>query len=134
LTEKTTDPPNVPRTHRANTRWPWLVLCGTACVLALACIPAATAQVVTARTVHNKVKNPKPKIDSFRGDVVNFSNVAITVRDRKNLAAIRTFTYAPKLARTMENRHMEPGTRVTVRFTRNSETAVALEGKTQKVK
>ena len=93
---------------------------------------AAPAQVVTLPTVHSKVKNPKPKIESFHGDVVSFSNAAITVRNRKNLALLRTFSYSPELTRKMENRRMDPGDRVTVRFVRNSDTAVQLQGRMRK--
>lgn len=101
-------------------------------VLALAVAPPAVAQVGTAPAVRNKVKNPKPKIDSFQGEVVSFTNVAITVHDRKNLALVRTFSYSPELVRKLENRRMEQGARVTVRFVRNTDTAVELEGKIRK--
>lgn len=101
-------------------------------VLALATVPGAVAQVVTAPAVHSKVRNPKPKIDTFQGDVVSFTNAAITVRDRKNLALIRTFSYSPELVRKMENRRMEPGDRVAVRFLRGTDTAVELKGKIRK--
>lgn len=102
------------------------------CALVFTLIPPVAAQVTTLPPVRNKVKNPKARIDSFQGEVVNFSNVAITVRDRKNLAAIRTFSYSPELTRKMESRRIEPGERVTVRFMRNTETAVGLKGKIQR--
>ncbi len=102
------------------------------CALALALVPAAAAQVTTLPTVRNKAKNPKTKVDSFHGDVVSFTNAAITVRDRKNLAAIRTFSYSPELTRKLENRRIESGERVTVRFLRSTDTAIGLKGKIRK--
>jgi hypothetical protein len=102
-------------------------------VVLLACAAvSAGAQVTTARPVHLKVKTPKQKTDSFKGQVVTFTNAAITVRDLKNFASLRTFSFSPELARKMENRLIESGERVTVRYVRNSDTAVDLKGKVRK--
>lgn len=89
------------------------------------------AQVATAPTI--KLNAPKPKLDSFRGEVLNFTPVAITVRDRQNMARVRTFNFDPGLARKVENRRMENGDRVTVRFVRGTDTAVQLKGKLRKI-
>lgn len=93
-------------------------------------LPAA-GQVVTAPPVRMKVKQPKQKVESFKGEVFNFTNVAITVRDTKNFALLRTFSYSPELTRKLENRYMEPGDRITVRFV-SGNTAIALKGKLRK--
>ncbi len=90
------------------------------------------AQVSTGPTIKVKPKIPKPKLDSFRGQVVAFTPAAITVRHRKNQALIRTFSYSPELARRLENRSIENGDRVTVRFIRGTDTATELKGKIRK--
>jgi len=82
--------------------------------------------------VRLKTRIEKPKQDSFPGEVVNFTPSSITVRNRSNFALIRTFSYSPQLARKLENRHMEPGDRVTVRYLRGTDTAVGLKGKIRK--
>ncbi len=90
------------------------------------------AQVTTGKPIKIKIKTPKPKRDSFQGEVLNFTPAAITVRDRKNMALVRTFSYSPELAQKLENRRMEPGERVTVVYLRGTETAVEVKGKIRK--
>ncbi len=92
------------------------------------------AQVTTGQPVKVKIKAPKARHDTFQGEVMNFTNSAITVRDRKNFALLRTFSFSPELARKLENRRMEPGRRVSVRYIHGSDTAVALKGKIEKEK
>lgn len=94
--------------------------------------PPAAAQVREAAPIRVKVKTAKPKVDSFRGEVMNFTPSAVTVRDRHNQALLRTFSFSPELARKVENRRMENGDRVTVRYIRGNDTAVALKGKLRK--
>ena len=91
---------------------------------------SAGAQVTTLPTI--KLKGPKQKTNSFRGEVLNFTPVAITVRDRGNFAKVRTFSYTPELTRKLENRRMENGDPVTVHYLRGSDTAVRLKGKLRK--
>ena len=95
-------------------------------VIALACA-TAQAQVTTAPTI--KIKQPKPKIDKFKGEVLNSTPAAITVRDPNMTTTVRTFSFDPKLKQRMENRYIENGSRVTVRYIRMSDTAVGLSGK-----
>ncbi len=90
------------------------------------------AQVREAAPIRVKVRTAKPKVDSFRGDVMSFTPSAVTVRDRHNLALLRTFSFSPELARKVENRRMESGDRLTVRYVRGTDTAVALKGKLRK--
>ncbi len=92
----------------------------------------ASAQVTDTRPVRIKIKTEKPKQDSFRGEVIDFTPTSVTVRDRNNYAVLRTFTFSPELARQVENRHMEHGDRVEVRYNRGSNTAVKLKGKLRK--
>jgi len=97
-------------------------------VLVLAALPVrASAQVTTAPTI--VIKQPKPKSDYFHGNVVNFTPKAVTVRDPKNVYNTRTFDFTPELAAKLENRHMEPGVKITVKYLRGSSTAVHLKGK-----
>ena len=86
----------------------------------------AHGQVTTSPAI--KIKQ-KTQIDSFRGEVVNWTPVAITVRDPKNSYTMRTFTFTPELTRKVENRHMEKGSKVTVKHRHMSDTAVSLKGK-----
>ncbi len=105
------------RTHKSL----WLV------ALVLVASLAALGQVATAPTI--KVKQPKAKVDSFKGEVVNCTPAAITVRSPGNAYAVRTFSFSPELARKMENHRMEPGSPVTVKYQHMTDTAVALKGK-----
>lgn len=111
-----------------------LLACLLLSLIVLGGVPALRAQVSTGKPIKLKIKTPKQKHDSFRGDVMNFTNAAITVRDRNNMALLRTFNYTPELARKVENRRLEPGQRVTVRYIRGTNTAVALNGKLRKEK
>jgi hypothetical protein len=88
---------------------------------------ACPAQVTTTAPV--KFKQPKVKIDRFKGTVVNCTSVAITVRSATDTNTIRTFSFAPQLLRKMENRRMEKEAKVQVKYEHRSDTAVALKGK-----
>ena len=85
--------------------------------------------MTNAPPIELKTKTPKPKLDAFPGEVVNFTPVAVTVRNRENMTLLRTFTFSPELARKVENRRMEHGDRVKVRYVRGTDTAVQLKGK-----
>ena len=89
--------------------------------------PFAAAQVTTLPAI--KVKQPKPKIDKFRGESMNFTPVAITVRDPKNTTSVRTFHFTSDLERKMEGRFVENGDKVTVHFVKGSDTAVKISAK-----
>ena len=81
------------------------------------------------RTAPIKIKSPKPALDRFKGDVLNFTSVAITVRDPNNTTLVRTFRFSPELERKLEDRYIENGERVTVRYLKGGDTAVKLQGK-----
>ena len=87
------------------------------------------AQVSTGRPIHVKIKTPKQKKLSFKGLVINFTNSAITVQDRKNMALVRTFSFDQELTRKVESRRMEPGSKVTVVYLKGTDTAVKLKGR-----
>ena len=86
-----------------------------------------SAQVTTTAPI--KLKQPKVKIDRFKGTVVNCTPVAITVRSTADTNRIRTFSFTPQLTRKMENRRMENGAKVNVKYQHMTDTAVALKGK-----
>ncbi len=97
-------------------------------VVLLLAAPATTWGQVR-QTEPIKIKSPKPALSSFHGEVLNFTPVAITVRDPKNTTLVRTFEFTPELQRKLENRYLENGDRVTVRFVKGGDTAVKLKGK-----
>ena len=107
-----------------------------AAALLMAVLPAvialpASAQVTTAPTI--VVKQPKIKYDTYRGEVVNCTPTAITVRDPANVYNTRTFTFSPGLQRKMENLSVNHGAKVEVKVQHASNVAVSLRGKKVKV-
>jgi len=96
-------------------------------VLLLLVAAALPAQVTTSPTI--KFKQPKVKIESFKGTVVNCTPVAITVRDLNDTTKLRTFSYTPELTRKMENRYIENGSKITVKHPHLSDTALDLKAK-----
>ena len=114
---------------------PLFSVCRAAC-LAMAVLPAflplpLSGQVTTAPTI--VLKQPKPKYDRFRGQVVNCTTKAITVRSPGDVYNTRTFAFSPALERKMGNRSMDIGAKVTVRFQPASNVAVSLKGKIVKL-
>src|SRR5258708_3174942 len=86
----------------------------------------AHGQVTTSPAINSKQKT---QIANFRGEVANWPPVAITAPDPKNPYNRRPFTFTPELPRKGENRHMEKGSKVTVKHRHMSDTAVSLKGK-----
>ena len=105
--------------------------CVAAGLLMLSAPLCASAQVTTAPAI--VIKQPKPKYDTYRGEVVNCTNKAITVRDPANVYNTRTFDFSPGLERKMENRSIEHGFKITVKVQHASNVAVSLRGKKLKV-
>jgi len=101
-------------------------------VIAAALFPLhLSGQVTTAPVI--VIKQPKVKYDTYRGEVVNCTAKAITVRDPANVYNTRTFSFSPGLERKMENRSVDPGLKVTVKVQHASNVAVSLRGKKLKV-
>ena len=98
-----------------------------ALLVLMAVVPALHAQVTTTAPI--KVRQPGAKIDSFRGEVVNWTPAAITVRDARDAYKLRTFTFDSKLVTKVTNRYMEKGSRVTVKYQHMTDTAVGLQGR-----
>jgi hypothetical protein len=105
----------------------WLAIA----VGSVVCPLPLNGQVTTAPTI--VLKQPKPKYDSFRGRVVNCTTKAITVRAPGNVYNTRTFDFSPGLLRKMENRSMNIGAKVTVKFQPASNVAVSLKGQIVKL-
>ncbi len=101
-------------------------------LLALWLATTATATTQVRQEPAIKIKAPKPAVEKFRGEVLNFTPVAITVRNPKNTTLVRTFQFSPKLEGKLANHYMENGDRVTVHFLKGSDTAVKLQGKIRK--
>jgi len=95
--------------------------------LGLALAFSLPAQVTTTKPIH--VKQPKVLTDKYKGVVVTWTPVSITVRPKESYTLLRTFSFDEALQRRVENRYMENGDNVTVHVRKGSETAVKLSGK-----
>lgn len=85
------------------------------------------AQVTMTKPI--RVKAPKVPTDKYKGVVVTWTPVSITVRPKESHTMLRTFSFDEALQRRVENRYMENGDTVTVYVRKGSETAVKLSGK-----
>lgn len=95
--------------------------------LGLALASWLPAQITTTRPI--KIKQPKVQTDKFKGVVVTWTPVSITVRPKDSHTLLRTFSFDEALQRQVENRYMENGDSVTVHVRKGSEIAVKLSGK-----
>lgn len=98
----------------------------------LAGLPAL-AQVTTSRPIQVKTKQPKPKIEKFKGQVLYCNVIQIMVQSTENTAFVRSFSYAPKLEeriqKMMERGGYQAGDIVEVHFEAGTNTAVRIKGK-----
>src|SRR5487761_828521 len=101
--------------------------------------PRASAQVTTGKTITVKrksVKPPKPKMDTFKGEVIRMNTVSIIVRDPKNSYIVRTFTFSPALAKKLhtliDQGGYQSGDHVTIKYARGTEVAQTIKGKASK--
>jgi len=85
------------------------------------------AQVTTTKPI--KIKQPKVQTDKYKGVVVTWTPVSITVRPKESHTLLRTFSFTEDLQRRVEDRYMENGDTVTVYVRKGSEMAVKLSGK-----
>ncbi len=67
------------------------------------------------------------KTDKFKGYVVTAGPKAITVKNKNNIYQVRTFNYSPKVEQQLMKKKVQPGTLVTVHYTRGTDTAVKLK-------
>jgi hypothetical protein len=96
---------------------------GLGLVLAL----GLSAQVTTTKPI--RVKQPKVATEKYKGVIVTWTPVSITVRPKESHTLLRTFSFDEALQRRVENHYMENGDPVTVYVRKGSETAVKLSGK-----
>ena len=88
---------------------------------------SGTAQVVTTKPI--RVKQPKTKTEKYKGVVVNWTPVSVTVRPSDSFTRLRTFSFSEALQRKVENRYLESGERVTVHAVKGTDMALKLGGK-----
>jgi hypothetical protein len=106
-----------------------------AAALLLGGAPVA-AQVSEEKPVKASNKQPTPRIEKFKGQVLYANVMQITVQSVENTAFVRTFTYSPKLAERMqklaEQGGYQPGDKVEVHFEAGGNVAVRIKGKPSK--
>ena len=95
--------------------------------LALIVAPWLAAQVTTTKPI--RVKQAKIQTDKYKGIIVTWTPVSITVRPKESTTLLRTFSFSEALQRRVENRYMENGDTVTVYVRKGSETAEKLSGR-----
>jgi len=105
-------------------------------VAAVAAAAALTlgAQVDTGKPI--RLKSPKPRVMSFKGEVLYANTVQIAVRSREDTRVVKTFTYTPKVKEKMEKLiergGYQPGDRVVIRHQAGSDVALKIQGKPSK--
>jgi hypothetical protein len=110
---------------KRNTRVTLRALCMALLLAAPVLLPAQVGQTPTI-----KIKSPKkPRLEKFKGQVMNFTPIAITVQDLNDFNLVRTFRFNPKLERKLASRYMKNGDKVTVYYLKGGNTAVKLKGK-----
>jgi lipopolysaccharide export system protein LptA len=106
--------------------------------VALAFLAAsAIAQVDTSKPIVVKTKKaPKPKREHFKGDVLNATSAAITVRSQSDMRTIRTFSYSPDVAtriqKIIDKGGYQYGDKVTIETDTGSNVALQIKGKPSK--
>lgn len=102
-----------------------LVPLAAAVVLLMLAAPAGAG----AQSRRQRPALAKTKLAVFHGYVQVFSHAAVTVRDPKNRAELRIFTFSPGLRERLQNRHLIYGEKVAVYYQPGNELAVRLKGK-----
>ncbi|HEV2489009.1 MAG TPA: hypothetical protein VGT03_04310 [Candidatus Acidoferrales bacterium] len=104
----------------------------------LAAAPAG-AQVTTTKPITVKIKTvkpQKPKLLTFKGEVLHMDAQAIIVRDPKDNLTVRTFSYAPELSKKLkeliDRGGYQYGDRVHVKYASGSAVAQEITGKASK--
>lgn len=113
----------------------------TVAVAALSClaIPSAGAQTTVGKTITVKIKAPKPpkpRYDTFKGEVLHMDALSIMVRDPSNAAIIKTFTYTPELSKKLKSLidrgGYQYGDRVQIKYKSGDTVAQSITGKASK--
>lgn len=104
----------------------------------LAAAPAR-AQVTTSKPITVKiktVKQSKPKLLSFKGEVLHMDAQAIIVRDPKNTLTVKTFSYTPELSKRLKDLidrgGYQYGDRIQVKYASGGTVAQEITGKASK--
>jgi membrane-bound lytic murein transglycosylase B len=96
--------------------------------------PPQTAD--TSKPIVVKQVKPKSRKESFKGEVLNVTAAAITVRSRTNEQQIRTFTFSPAIQvhmqQIMDAGGYQYGDRVTVEADAGSNVALRIKGRPSK--
>lgn len=102
-------------------------------------IPSARAQMTTGKPITVKIKTPKPPkphIDSFKGLVLHMDAQSIIVRDPKNTAVVKTFSYSPELLKKLQKLiargGYQYGDTVRVKFKSGETVAQSITGRASK--
>jgi hypothetical protein len=105
-----------------------------AVALAAAPVFAAPAQVTTTAPI--VIKQPKPKLEKFKGQVLSATIASIMVQSSDNEKMVRTFQYSPKVREKMlaiiDRGGYQHGDKVTVLTQPGSDVAVDIKGKPSK--
>ena len=111
-----------------------LILASMAAALAVAAASAAPAQVTSAPPI--VVKQPKPKLEKFKGHVLSATIAAIIVQSSENEKMVRTFQYSPEMRAKMlaiiDQGGYQHGDMVTVFTEPGSSVALKIKGKPSK--
>jgi hypothetical protein len=105
-----------------------------AALAAAAFAPAAPAQVTTTAPI--VLKQPKPKLEKFKGQVLSANITSIIVQSSENEKMVRTFQYTPemrdKMLAIIDKGGYQHGDKVTVFTEPGSNVAVKIKGKPSK--
>jgi hypothetical protein len=109
----------------------------SASTLALLAGPAlAQEQADTSKPIVIKTMRPKTKREIFKGDVLNVTASAITVRSREDEKQIRTFTYSPvvrdRMQKILDKGGYQYGDKVVIETDPGSNIALQIKGKPSK--
>ena len=96
--------------------------------------PPAGAQIDTSKPI--QVKTLKPKLATFKGEVMNVTSVAITVRSQESGLVIRTFRYSDQVRARMQQiidrGSYQYGDKVKIEYEAGSDVALRIRGKPSK--
>lgn len=113
-----------------------VVLAAVACFVT----PSSPAQETTGKTITVKVKTPKPqkpKVLTFKGELLHMDGNSMMVRDAVNNSLVRTFTYAPAVAKKLQKRLARGGypygERVSVKYAQGTSLAQGISTKAPRV-
>ncbi len=105
-----------------------------AAALGAAPLAAVPAQVTTTAPI--VIKQPKPKLEKFKGHVLSATIAAIIVQSSDNEKMVRTFQYSPevhdKMLAIIQSGGYQHGDMVTVFTQPGSNVALKIKGKPSK--